>query len=133
MTQDEHVNYWLAVSEEDWLSAVEIGGKNERKHFALFLGHLSVEKLLKALFVKSFNLTPPYKHDLIMLAVKCNIELSNEQQFDLKIINSFNLEARYPDYKQSFYKKCTFEFVSTELNRIEKVRSWINNLIVNLQ
>lgn len=133
MTQDEHVNYWLAVSEEDWLSALEIGRKNERKHFALFLGHLSVEKLLKALFVKLFNLTPPYKHDLIMLAVKCNIELSNEQQFDLKIINSFNLEARYPDYKQSFYKKCTFEFVSTELNRIEKVRSWINNLIVNLQ
>lgn len=133
MTQNEHIDYWLTGSEEDWFSAKEIGNKNDRKHFALFLGHLSVEKLLKAFFVKLYNLTPPYKHDLTMLAMKCNIELSEEQQFELKIINSFNLEARYPDYKQSFYKKCTAEFVSSELARIEKVRTWIKELIENTQ
>jgi HEPN domain-containing protein len=133
MTQEEHILYWLEVSDDDWATAQEIAKKNSRKHFALFLGHLSIEKLLKALFVKLYNETPPYKHDLVLLSAKCNIILNDEQQVDLKIINSFNLEARYPDYKQSFYKKCTHEFVSQELKRINKNRLWIKNIIENTQ
>lgn len=52
MNKQEHTNYWLESSENDWLSALEIATKNDRKHMALFLGHLSLEKLLKAIYVK---------------------------------------------------------------------------------
>lgn len=115
MTQQEHINYWRSSSDEDWLIAKEIAQKNSRKHFALFVAHLSLEKLLKALFVKRFNAVPPYKHDLYLLAEKCGIALSDTDINDLKIVNEFNIQARYPEYKNDFYKKCTTEFVVSEL------------------
>ena len=52
---------------------------------------------------------------------------------DLKIVNEFNIETRYPDYKNDFYKKCTKEFVEIELRRIEKLRKWIQYIINNTQ
>jgi len=107
MEKERHVKYWLESSEEDWLSALEIAAKNERKYMALFLGHLSSEKLLKALYVKIFDQTPPYKHDLVLIAEKCNLELNDETVTDLKIINEFNIQARYPDYKNEFAKRST--------------------------
>ena len=129
MTQQEHIEYWLSSSNEDWEMALDIAEKNKRKYFALFVGHLSLEKLFKALFVKQFNLTPPYKHDLYILAEKLKIDLSEEVISDLKIINEFNIQSRYPDYKNEFYKKCTKEFVETELKRIEKHRKWLQDII----
>ncbi|MFA4922770.1 MAG: HEPN domain-containing protein [Ignavibacteriaceae bacterium] len=112
--------------------ANEIVVKNERKHFALFLGHLSLEKMLKALFVKLFDVTPPYKHDLYLLAEKCKLSLNEQVISDLKIINEFTIQARYPDYKNDFYKKCTIEFVETELKRIGKLRLWIQDILKNM-
>ena len=131
MKQQEHIDYWLSASTEDWLMAKEIALKNDRKHFALFIAHLSLEKLLKALFVKNFNVTPPYKHDLYLLVEKLNIPFTEEILSDLKIVNEFNIQARYPDYKNDFYKKCTKEFVEFELIRIEKLRKWIQDILDN--
>lgn len=85
--------------------------------------------MLKALFVKNFNVTPPYKHDLYLLVEKLNIPFTEEILNDLKIVNEFNIQARYPDYKNDFYKKCTKEFV--ELTRIEKLRKWIQDILDN--
>jgi HEPN domain-containing protein len=133
MTQQEHINYWLNSSKEDWLTSKEIVEKNDRKHFALFIAHLSLEKLFKALFVKKFDSTPPFKHDLYLFAEKLDLHLTEKIINDLKIINEFNIEARYPDYKNDFYKKCTKEFVETELKRIEKLRKWILNIINSTQ
>jgi len=133
MNLEEHINYWLVSSEEDWLSAVEIAAKNQRRHFSLFIGHLSVEKLLKAAYVKIFNTVPPYKHDLVLIAEKCNFSMDDETRIDLKIINEFNIQARYPDYKYSFYEKCTADFVDFEIKRIGKVRQWIKDIIENTQ
>ncbi len=103
--------------------------KESTLHF--FLGHLSIEKLLKALYVKIFNESPPHKHDLVLLAAKCGLNPDEKRQLDLKIINSFNIEARYPDYKLTFYKMCTPDFVTNEMLRIGKVRSWIESIIEN--
>ena len=129
MEKEKHITYWLDSSEEDWLSANEIAVKNERKYIALFLGHLSSEKLLKALYVKLFDQTPPYKHDLVLFAEKCNLELDDEIVTDLKIINEFNIQARYPDYKNEFIKRSTANFVNAELKRIERIREWIKTYI----
>lgn len=132
MDKDEQIKYWLNSSEEDWLTASEISEKNERRYISLFLGHLSLEKLFKALYVKKFDSVPPYKHDLYLFAEKCNVELDETTLNDLKIVNDFNLQTRYPDYKNEFYKKCTPEFVAEELQRIDKLRKWIRNLINNM-
>ncbi|NCQ18187.1 MAG: HEPN domain-containing protein [Ignavibacteria bacterium] len=129
MTKEEHIQYWLDSAYEDFEAAKEIIANNRRKHFALFLGHLYIEKLLKALFVKQFDQVPPYKHDLYILASKCGIVLTNVQIENLKIINEFNIQARYPDYKNDFYKKCTNDFVHREIERIKETAKWIRILL----
>ena len=59
MTKEEHIQYLVDSAYEDFEAAKEIISNNKRKHFALFLGHLYIEKLLKALFVKQFDQVPP--------------------------------------------------------------------------
>lgn len=75
MRKQEHLNFWKTSLAEDWLTANEIAAKNERKYFSHYIAHLRVEKILKALYVKIFDRTPPYKHDLYLLAEKCGINL----------------------------------------------------------
>jgi len=129
MTKDEHIQYWRNSASEDYEAALEIIATNKRKHYALFPGHLYIEKLLKAVYVKKINQVPPYKHDLYLLAKKCDIPLTNSQIENLKIINEFNIQARYPDYKNEFYKKCTDEFVKSQFENIKETAGWITALL----
>jgi len=38
---------------------------------------------------------------------------------------TFNLNARYDDYKQSFQKRCTPEFSKEWIDKIEILRQWL--------
>ncbi len=41
------------------------------------------------------------------MAEKTNISWNMEQKIFFDEINDFNIESRYPEYKQEFYKHCT--------------------------
>ena len=43
-------------------------------------------------------------------------------------INSFNLEARYPDEKKALYKKATREYTNGFLKKIKEMRQWLSDL-----
>jgi HEPN domain-containing protein len=115
MNKQEKVIYWIKSAKNDWRVAGHLFEKKDYP-YALFFGHLTIEKLLKALFVNKFNEPPPYTHRLTYLAEKTELDISPEKLELLEIITDFNLEARYPDEKFSFYKKCTKEFAETYLN-----------------
>ena len=90
-----------------------------------FFGHLTLEKLLKALYVSRINKIPPRTHRLVYLAEKIQLELTDNQLELMEIVTDFNLEARYPDEKFSFYKKCTKEFTLHYLNQIGEMKEWL--------
>lgn len=46
--------------------------------WSLFLGHISTEKLLKALYVKKFNKHAPYSHNLYRLGVLIGLDMLDE-------------------------------------------------------
>lgn len=73
---------------------------------ALFFMHLVLEKLLKAHWVKdNIGNFPPRTHNLIHIVNNTSLKI-NEIQLDLfKEINIFQLEGRYPDYKQNLFVK----------------------------
>lgn len=125
------MEYWINSSDRDYESMK----KNfEIKQFtwALFIGHLTIEKLLKGLYAKN-NVDNPYtikSHNLLALAQKCNIELTDEQVEKLKIITQFNISARYEDYKNEFYELCTEEYTTKQIKNIEEVRTWLKQLLV---
>jgi hypothetical protein len=57
------------------------------------------------------------------------LELTQEQKDDFAMITTFNIKARYDDYKQSFYKKSTKEFADKWIEKIKSYRQWIKELL----
>lgn len=80
---------------------------------------------MKALVVIATNEAPPKIHDLLRLADKAKLELTEDLAEKFKNFNAFNLEARYPDYKLAFYKLCTPEFTHTQFAQIEEAIQWL--------
>ena len=124
------MEYWLNSSEEDYnvMKYLYSGKKNS---YCLFFGHLVIEKLLKGLYAKN-NEENPYtikSHNLLALAEKCNLDLTDEQVEKLQIITQFNISARYDDHKESFNRKCTDEYTSEQIKNIEEVRTWLKSLL----
>ena len=114
------MEYWIKGSENDY-EAMKIMFQNKKNTWTLFLGHLVIEKLLKGLYAKN-NIDNPYtikSHNLLALAEKCNLDLTDEQVEKLQIITQFNISARYDDYKESFYQKCTDEYTNKQVKNIE--------------
>lgn len=121
---EEKVKYWLISAARDWEVAGHLLEKRDYA-YALFFGHLALEKVLKACYVKTIDGNPPLTHRLVYLAEKTGLELSDERMELLEIVTDFNLEARYPDEKFSFYKRCTREFTALYLDRIEEMKEWL--------
>jgi len=122
--KNELIEYWAKSSKMDIDAALDLFKTKKYPH-CLFFAHLSVEKLLKALFVKTNETHSPITHNLLLLAKETNLELSELQVEQLAEINTFNIEARYPDEKFKFYKKCTPEFTEKHMNVIEETLNWL--------
>lgn len=121
---DDTVKYWLDCAKEDFRVMEHLFEKGDY-HYSLFLGHLLLEKSLKAYFVKIKNEHSPYTHNLIYLAEKSGLKLDEKQLDLLEAVNQFNLEARYPDKKLGFYKICTKEFASLYIEKIRSFYQWL--------
>jgi len=118
------INYWVKSSDYDFEAAEDLFKTKKYPH-ALFFCHLAMEKILKALFVKTNEEYPPKTHNLMMLIKSINIEI-DEKRLNLLIeINTFNIEARYPDEKLEFYEKCTDEFTIKKMTETEGIIKWL--------
>lgn len=125
------MNYWLKSSDDDF-ETMQVMFQNKRNTWSLFLGHLVIEKLLKGLYAKN-NVESPYaikSHNLLALAEKCNLELTDKQIENLQTITQFNISARYDDYKENFKQKCTDEYTTKQINNIKEVRTWLRELLI---
>jgi HEPN domain-containing protein len=120
------VKYWLNSAEQNYNTMRNMLDSKDYS-WALFLGHLVIEKTLKAIYVSRLKKHAVFSHDLLRLANKIGLELSNQQQEWLDEITTFNLNARYDNYKQDFHKLCTKEFAAIWIERIETTEKWLKN------
>lgn len=127
MTQSEAVNQWLVSAERNISTARDMF---RLKHYdwSLFLWHLVVEKTLKSFIAKNGEVPPPI-HDLRKLAAMTGLTLTEDQKTSLKEITTFNIEARYEDYKRSFYKKATRAYAQKWGNICEDLYLWLKQLV----
>lgn len=130
MEKEDYIKYWRTTSDNDFNTMLNLYNSGDY-HWCLFLGHLVIEKLLKALYVKKAKrvTNPPKSHDLLLIAEKAGIETNNRQKDFLDLVTTFNISARYPDYKNSFYAKCTKGFTDARIKEIKELREWLIALI----
>lgn len=123
MSKDtEPIKFWIESSVDTFDTAQRLF-KAKKYHHCLFFVHLAIEKILKGLHVYKNNKSAPLIHDLVRLAEKCKIKLTKREKIQLAEISTFNLSARYDDYKFKFYKKATKEYASKWLKTGEKLHS----------
>ena len=122
------IEFWIADSDEDYETMTAMFDK-KRYSWSLFVGHLMVEKLLKACFVKINEEYPPFTHNLLKLAKDSKISLTDELKLQLTTITAFNLNTRYDDYKRSFQRNCTPDFTNEWVEKIKELKIWIKEQI----
>jgi HEPN domain-containing protein len=128
MTTNEQVKYWIEIAEEDLRVAVHLL-ESGYYSWCLFIGHLVLEKILKAIYVNDNEETPPKIHDLLRLAKSTKITLNPEQEEFLFKVNKFNIEARYPEIKRDFYKVCTKDYATINFLKIKELFEWMKRQI----
>ncbi|MBL1212846.1 MAG: HEPN domain-containing protein [Ignavibacteriae bacterium] len=111
MDKEKTINHWISTSDKDFETMLHLY-ESKDFHWCLFVGHIVIEKLIKAGVVKSTGKHAPFTHDLRRLAKLSQVEFTTEHLVWLDTITTFNLNVRYDSYKEAFYKKCTSEFTS---------------------
>jgi len=126
MNSIDLMEYWFKSADEDYdtMLYMKDGKKNT---WCLFMGHLVIEKLLKGLYAKNNPDDPiaPKIHNLILLSQKANLDVPTEIRAKIQTINTFNISARYDDYKRTFDEKCTDDYTSEQVKNVEEVRKWL--------
>lgn len=121
---DKTIRYWKESAYYD-LETADSLFQSQKYPYALFFGHLALEKLLKAIVVKATQEHAPFTHSLTLLASKTSIDFPENILEQLARFMEFHFEARYPDDKKKFYKKCTENFTSQNLSNIKEVFQWL--------
>lgn len=125
---DKIVKHWIETSDDDFETML-ILFNSKSYEWSLFLGHISTEKLLKALYVKKLKRHAPFTHNLYRLGELTGLEMTDEYADWLDEITSFNLNARYDDYKKEFYKLCTPDYTKSWIEKIKTIRTWIKKML----
>jgi HEPN domain-containing protein len=128
MDKERQVAYWQESSREDFITG-KILFEKERYLHGLFFCHLSVEKLLKALFVKSNNTFAPKTHNIIYLYDQCGLESHEERRTFYAILMKYQISGRYPD---SIETKPRPDLALEYLEQTERELTWLMNQLENL-
>lgn len=127
MEIDQHVKFWLDGADHD-LDAAESLLTSGKFDWCLFLGHLVLEKALKAAYVRdNENRMPPRTHNLVKIAEATRLVIDEDDRIFLDEVTAFNLEVRYPDYKRDIFRKYTQEFCGRKIRQIKEFLQWLKD------
>ena len=118
------VQYWMEGAVYD-LDVAKAMFEKEKYPYALFMGHLALGKLLKALAVGATGNHAPYTHSLPLLAEKSGLKMPQKTVRTLARFMEFHFEARYPNDQKKFYRKCTKAFTTRNLQKMNEVFLWL--------
>lgn len=126
MTKNETISHWKSSAERDFSVAEDLF-RLKKYDYCLYFCHLSIEKMIKGLLLKNTNTPAPPSHNLIKLCKLAKSAIDDTQTDDLLEITSWNIEARYDDYKQKFYKKANRSYVNKWLHKSQEYLIWFKN------
>lgn len=126
MTREEKVQYWLDIANYDLETAEDLY-KSQRWLYVAFMCHQVIEKTLKAYWSAKREDIPPYIHNHKRLAEGCGLygELSDEQKDFINTISTYNIQARYPEYKEQLAGVLTASNCRYLIDTTKELQSWI--------
>ncbi|MBN2246053.1 MAG: HEPN domain-containing protein [Candidatus Aminicenantes bacterium] len=118
------ISNWVKSSNYD-IRTAEHMLKTGRYIYVLFMCHLSVEKLLKALYEVALKKIPPKTHNLVYLSKSIDLDIPEKFLSTIESLNDLSIVTRYPEDMDSLLKAFKKERVSEYLNRTEALLKWL--------
>lgn len=115
---------WLKQAIYDMKTA-EAMFNSKRYIYAVFMCHLSIEKVLKGLYTRILTEVPPKSHNLIFLIEKMKLELPENYYDFIFTLNGLSVPTRYPDDLQKLLKEYTKAKTGKVLEQAKEVLRWL--------
>lgn len=115
---------FLFSSEYDFTTAQHML-KAGRYVYVVFMCHIAIEKLLKAIVAEITNKTPPKTHNLLYLVKLANLFIPQEFFDFIAKINNSSVVTRYPEDFKMLITSYPEEIVMEYLENTEKVLKWL--------
>lgn len=94
--KEKQIEYWKVTAISD-MELAEIVIRNGKLLHGLFCCHLTIEKALKAHYVKHNNNFAPKTHNFDYLVEKSGLRVNDKQISFLTELMQYQLEGRYPE------------------------------------
>ncbi len=126
MEDEKKIKYWVNLSEYD-LETARAMLKTKRFLYVGFMCHQSIEKIFKGYYFYVLKKTPPYTHNLSVLAEESLLyqALSDGQKDFIDLLSPLNINARYPAFKENLFKELDEVKCVDILNKTEELHKWI--------
>jgi HEPN domain-containing protein len=115
---------WLATADYDLQTAVAML-KSKRYLYVVFMCHLAIEKMLKALWAETRYEYPPRTHDLLLLVRRLELTLPKRDLRFLGLIADASVPTRYPEDLKAMVKVYPRRTAASFLERTRRVMKWL--------
>lgn len=115
---------WLKTSDYD-LATAQALLKSKRYVYVIFMCHLSVEKLLKAVVCKTTKKNPPKTHDLFLLLKLANLKIPAAHELLVAHLNTASIPTRYPEDISQLTKQYNYIAAKRYLQDTRRFLQWL--------
>ena len=107
------------------MDAASLLVKDGKIRHGLFFAHLAIEKAIKAIYTERLAKVPPKTHNLETLIKLAGISITQEHVEKIRLVNTFNIEGRYPDEGPPTPQA---EEAAQYLNEAREIYAWLTRL-----
>ena len=122
----------MAKNPEEWMrqagydmDTAEHLFEGERYFYTVFLCHLSLEKALKAIYQKKFNVIPSSTNNLPYLIEKIQLKLPDEFSDAVSALNRMRVFPYYPDNLQKLRMDYDKDKTGVILEKSKEALMWL--------
>ncbi len=116
---------WIDTANYD-LKTAEAMLLSKRYIYVIFMCHLSIEKMIKAIISTEVKGFPPKSHGLLFLSQKASIKFPDELQEFIELLDNVSVVTRYPEnlkkMSRDFNKKKAEEVFSITRRTLKWLR-----------
>lgn len=132
MELEEKIKFWIDNSNYDFKTAKSMQ-RARRYVYTVFMCQQSIEKYIKALYLKKHKTEAPKSHNLLYLLEHIDVEIAEDDKKFLAEISSYYISGRYPDYKKKVSAMLNRKKAKEYLNRTWGFLKWLNQILTELR
>lgn len=115
---------WIDTANYDFKTA-EVMLKSKRYIYVVFMCHLSIEKMIKAIISTERKGLPPKSHSLLYLSKKVSIQFIEDIQEFIEQLDNVSIITRYPEDLRRMSKEFNKSRAEEVFKKTRRTLRWL--------